>query len=273
MYSSAWIGDFDNTKLGSRRYGIVTGLGLGRDVLKKSWWKWALGVFGVLIVVSILVDDPEQDAEATAKPVPRIVLDVSAPPAVVRTGSVEVSGTVVPARAIVEVGLDNADAEQADVGSDGEFTARVDLNDLGENGITTSARLGGRRAVSVRIVVERQLSPAEIAEKRERLRERRAAAARERERREAARIARAERRAAKQAAAEERRAAREAAEAEAESEASSGCDPNYSGCVPIASDVDCEGGSGDGPAYTGIVTVTGSDIYDLDSDSDGTACE
>jgi hypothetical protein len=28
----------------------------------------------------------------------------------------------------------------------------------------------------------------------------------------------------------------------------SGCDPNYSGCVPIAKDVDCEGGSGDGPA-------------------------
>jgi hypothetical protein len=43
--------------------------------------------------------------------------------------------------------------------------------------------------------------------------------------------------------------------------------------VPIASDVDCAGGSGDGPAYTGPVTVTGSDIYDLDSDSDGTACE
>ncbi len=29
----------------------------------------------------------------------------------------------------------------------------------------------------------------------------------------------------------------------------SSCDPNYSGCVPIASDVDCAGGSGNGPAY------------------------
>jgi len=240
--------------------------------LKRNWWKWALGAFGVLIVISIFVEDPEQDAKATAKPVPKIVLDVSSPPETVKADSVEVSGTVVPARAVVEVGLDNADAESADVGPDGTFTARVDLDDLGENGITTSARLGGRRAVSVRIVVERQLSPAEIAEKRERLRERRAAAARERERREAARIARAERQAAKRAAAEER-AAREAAEAEAVPEPASDCDPNYSGCVPIASDVDCEGGSGDGPAYTGIVTVTGSDIYDLDSDSDGTACE
>ena len=52
------------------------------------------------------------------------------------------------------------------------------------------------------------------------------------------------------------------------------CDPNYSGCVPIASDVDCAGGSGNGPAYVqGPVRVTGSDIYQLDSDHDGLACE
>jgi hypothetical protein len=52
------------------------------------------------------------------------------------------------------------------------------------------------------------------------------------------------------------------------------CDPNYSGCVPIASDVDCAGGSGDGPAYvTGPIRVIGTDIYDLDGDSDGIACE
>ncbi|MFC5745735.1 G5 domain-containing protein [Actinomadura rugatobispora] len=53
------------------------------------------------------------------------------------------------------------------------------------------------------------------------------------------------------------------------------CDPNYSGaCVPIASDVDCAGGSGDGPGYVqGPVRVVGSDIYDLDRDGDGTACD
>jgi hypothetical protein len=56
--------------------------------------------------------------------------------------------------------------------------------------------------------------------------------------------------------------------------APSGCDPNYSGCVPIASDVDCAGGSGNGPAYVqGPVTIVGSDIYDLDSDNDGLGCE
>ncbi|WP_184188681.1 G5 domain-containing protein [Micromonospora parathelypteridis] len=55
---------------------------------------------------------------------------------------------------------------------------------------------------------------------------------------------------------------------------SSNCDPNYSGCVPIASDVDCAGGSGNGPAYvSGPVRVIGNDIYDLDRDGDGTACD
>ena len=52
------------------------------------------------------------------------------------------------------------------------------------------------------------------------------------------------------------------------------CDPNYSGCVPIASDVDCAGGSGNGPAYVeGPVTVIGTDIYKLDNDNDGIGCE
>jgi hypothetical protein len=54
-----------------------------------------------------------------------------------------------------------------------------------------------------------------------------------------------------------------------------GCDPNYAdACVPIASDVDCAGGSGDGPAYVqGPVRIVGSDIYDLDRDGDGIACD
>lgn len=53
------------------------------------------------------------------------------------------------------------------------------------------------------------------------------------------------------------------------------CDPNYAGaCVPIASDVDCQGGSGNGPAYVqGPVQVVGTDIYDLDRDNDGIGCE
>lgn len=57
--------------------------------------------------------------------------------------------------------------------------------------------------------------------------------------------------------------------------APSNCNSNYAGaCVPNASDVDCEGGSGNGPAYVrGPVTVVGSDVYDLDRDGDGIACD
>jgi hypothetical protein len=53
-----------------------------------------------------------------------------------------------------------------------------------------------------------------------------------------------------------------------------GCDQNYTGCVPIASDVDCLGGRGNGPEYVaGPVEVVGTDIYDLDRDADGVGCE
>lgn len=57
--------------------------------------------------------------------------------------------------------------------------------------------------------------------------------------------------------------------------AEGGCDSNYNGaCVPIASDVDCAGGSGDGPEYVdGPVRIIGSDVYDLDRDGDGIACD
>jgi resuscitation-promoting factor RpfB len=53
------------------------------------------------------------------------------------------------------------------------------------------------------------------------------------------------------------------------------CDSNYAqACVPIASDVDCASGSGNGPEYVaGPVLVVGTDIYDLDRDGDGIACE
>ncbi|WP_231560242.1 hypothetical protein [Microbacterium hominis] len=55
---------------------------------------------------------------------------------------------------------------------------------------------------------------------------------------------------------------------------SDGCDPNYAdACVPIASDVDCAGGKGNGPAYfDGVARVVGRDIYKLDGDGDGWAC-
>jgi hypothetical protein len=60
-----------------------------------------------------------------------------------------------------------------------------------------------------------------------------------------------------------------------ETRAQSACDPNYAdACVPIASDVDCAGGSGNGPEYVnGPLRVVGTDIYGLDKDGDGIACD
>lgn len=59
-----------------------------------------------------------------------------------------------------------------------------------------------------------------------------------------------------------------------EAPAGEGCDSNYAdACVPIDSDVDCAGGKGNGPSYfDGVARVVGSDIYKLDGDGDGLAC-
>ena len=56
--------------------------------------------------------------------------------------------------------------------------------------------------------------------------------------------------------------------------AQSECHPSYDPCVPIASDVDCAGGRGNGPVYVrGPIRVIGPDVYRLDRDGDGIACE
>lgn len=55
---------------------------------------------------------------------------------------------------------------------------------------------------------------------------------------------------------------------------SSSCHPSYTPCVPYASDVDCAGGGGDGPVFVrGPIYVIGSDVYRLDGNNDGVACE
>jgi len=52
------------------------------------------------------------------------------------------------------------------------------------------------------------------------------------------------------------------------------CNPNYTPCVPNASDVDCAGGQGDGPVYVqGPVRVIGTDVYGLDRDNNGIGCD
>jgi hypothetical protein len=53
------------------------------------------------------------------------------------------------------------------------------------------------------------------------------------------------------------------------------CHASYvGGCVPVdVVDVDCKGGSDDGPYYVGEVEVIGLDVYGLDPDGDGVACD
>ena len=44
------------------------------------------------------------------------------------------------------------------------------------------------------------------------------------------------------------------------------CNPNYTGCLPMAFDVDCA-------EVLGSVLVIGTDVYRLDADFDGIGCE
>ena len=58
-------------------------------------------------------------------------------------------------------------------------------------------------------------------------------------------------------------------------DASGGCHASYAGaCVPAdVSDVDCRDSGADGPYFVGRVRVVGDDVYDLDVDGDGIACD
>jgi hypothetical protein len=54
------------------------------------------------------------------------------------------------------------------------------------------------------------------------------------------------------------------------------CHPSYRGqCIPsYVWDADCAGGGGNGPAFVqGTVRVVGPDVFLLDEDGDGRACE
>jgi hypothetical protein len=59
------------------------------------------------------------------------------------------------------------------------------------------------------------------------------------------------------------------------SEAVGDCHASYAGsCVPTGvSDVDCRDSGDDGPYFVGRVDVVGDDVYDLDPDGDGIACD
>lgn len=53
------------------------------------------------------------------------------------------------------------------------------------------------------------------------------------------------------------------------------CHPAYKGvCLPIVDDIDCYGGGGKGPVFVkGPFSYEGDDVYGLDRDGNGIACE
>ena len=53
------------------------------------------------------------------------------------------------------------------------------------------------------------------------------------------------------------------------------CHPAYKGvCLPVYDDIDCYGGGGKGPVFVkGPFAYEGKDVYGLDRDGNGIACE
>ncbi len=52
------------------------------------------------------------------------------------------------------------------------------------------------------------------------------------------------------------------------------CNPNYSGCLlDDIGNYSCEGSGGSGPNFTGKLQVLGSDVFFLDKDQNGWACD
>ena len=132
-------------------------------------------------------------------------------------------------------------------------------NRLGKRAI--AAVQTGQRGVARRYIIEAQDYPSTLFTRQARS-SYKAAKARAEQRREQQRLAAQQRR--------QEAAQRELEEEEAQAAPEpqdDGCDPNYSGCVPVyPPDVDC----GD---LGGSVQVTGSDPHGLDRDGDGVGCE
>lgn len=66
-------------------------------------------------------------------------------------------------------------------------------------------------------------------------------------------------------------------DAVADAETAVSCDANYGDCVPVSSDADCAGteeADHDGPTFVSTpIDVVGNDIYELDPDHNGIACD
>lgn len=155
--------------------------------MKRNWWKWALGAFAGLVVLGALIGEPEESKPEG--PPPKVRLDMAATPASVKGKSTTLIGAVKPATARVTVDAEPK-TQTVDVAADGTFRMKVRLPEIGANPVGVEATARGRRPDSMELSIERELTAAEIAAKRERARQRRIQAAAERERRRQEEIAR-----------------------------------------------------------------------------------
>ena len=226
---------------------------------KRPWWQWALFAIVALVILGALLgeDDSEQTATETK------TVTVTQPPPTTATTPSEPGETLANAReAVDDDDYTKALAIAAALGAAEEDAIRRRIaNRIGRRALA-AVRAGDRNSASSLLrraggyPRTQQLTQARASY--------RAAKARAAERARARRLAAEQEREAEE---QRERAPEEADQAEAQPETGSGCDPNYSGCVPAyPPDVNC-------PEVEGPVQVTGSDPHGLDRDGDGIACE
>jgi hypothetical protein len=223
---------------------------------KRPWWQWVLAAIAALLILGALFGGDDKQETATETKTATVLQP--APPTETTT-TAEAAQTITDARtAVDDDDYAHAVAVAAALGaSEEEAIRRRIANRLGRRALS-AVRFGDRSSAGALLRQAggyprtQQLTLARASY--------RAAKDRAAARARTQRLAAAQRRRA-------RREAQAAAAEQAQPETGSGCDPNYSGCVPAyPPDVNC-------PEVDGPVQVKGSDPHGLDRDNDGAACE
>ena len=226
----------------------------------RPWWQWAIGAFVVLVIFVAIFGDDNASTTSTST----VTVTQAAPPAQADTTAEPAAATITDARAAADAG-DYATAVDiaATLGSDAEVTIRHRIANRIARRALAAVRAGDRGLAKTLLVRADEFPTTALT--RQARSSYRAAKARAAERARARRLAAEQRR---EAAAQRRLEEQPAPAAPPEPSGSgSGCDPNYSGCVPAyPPDVNC-------PEVDGPVQVLGSDPHGLDRDGDGVACE
>jgi hypothetical protein len=249
------------TRTGSRdvKFGRVGAL---VERKKRPWWVWLLLAIVALLVIGAVAGEPDDEKTDDDQ-----AQTTSTSTSTTETGTGPGTATV-PSRTAADAraAVDDDDYAQATAiaaaltARDAKTISRRIAHRLGTRALA-AVRMGDRRTAR-RLIIEAKDYPSTA----------RVSAARTQYKAAKARSAlrRQQQRAAARQRAAVRREREQAAAAPPPPPAppeASGCDPNYSGCVPpYPPDVDC----GD---LSGSVQVTGSDPHGLDRDGDGVGCE